>query len=95
MAAQLSNMLLFASAAGAASYAMRRIDDWGDLASSSHALCVAGGILIAFAVQYCLPALARAVLGTGKRKRDALYGLQHGRLNIPLPPSMWMNMGYW
>jgi hypothetical protein len=26
----------------------------------------------------------------------AIYGLDHGRLNIGLPPpTMWMNMGYW
>jgi hypothetical protein len=25
-----------------------------------------------------------------------IYGLDHGRLNVEMPPkSMWMNMGYW
>ncbi|ORY14681.1 hypothetical protein BCR34DRAFT_612655 [Clohesyomyces aquaticus] len=24
-----------------------------------------------------------------------VYGLEHGRLNLELPPTMWMNMGYW
>lgn len=27
---------------------------------------------------------------------DAMYGLDHGKLNLALPPrSMWMNMGFW
>ncbi|KAF2179264.1 hypothetical protein K469DRAFT_596526 [Zopfia rhizophila CBS 207.26] len=26
---------------------------------------------------------------------SSIYGLDHGRLNLSLPPSMWMNMGYW
>jgi len=27
---------------------------------------------------------------------NAIYNLDHGRLNIELPPkTMWMNMGYW
>jgi hypothetical protein len=26
---------------------------------------------------------------------EAMYGLQHGRLHLQVPTSMWMNMGYW
>ncbi|KAF2471794.1 uncharacterized protein BDR25DRAFT_367653 [Lindgomyces ingoldianus] len=26
---------------------------------------------------------------------SSVYGLDHGRLNLTLPPPMWMNMGYW
>jgi hypothetical protein len=29
------------------------------------------------------------------RKGESIYGLQHGRLHLHVPTSMWMNMGYW
>ncbi|KAF2841815.1 hypothetical protein M501DRAFT_997995 [Patellaria atrata CBS 101060] len=29
------------------------------------------------------------------KKGEAIYGLDHGRLNLDLPTTMWMNMGYW
>ena len=31
-----------------------------------------------------------------QKQRGPLYRLDHGKLNIPVPPpSMWMNMGFW
>ncbi|KAF2264621.1 hypothetical protein CC78DRAFT_494731 [Lojkania enalia] len=35
------------------------------------------------------------VQGHKDGSRSSVYGLDHGRLNLDLPPSMWMNMGYW
>jgi hypothetical protein len=29
------------------------------------------------------------------QKGESIYGLQHGRLHLHVPTSMWMNMGYW
>lgn len=62
----------------------------------SHAICFASGLLL-------LPFAKRVRLrnvrpGADARGTDdsAVYGLDHGRLNVALPPStMWMNMGYW
>lgn len=34
--------------------------------------------------------------GAGRAKRDSLYGLEHGRLNMAArPTTMWMNIGFW
>jgi hypothetical protein len=39
---------------------------------------------------------AQSDAGDRKGTDHTIYGLDHGRLNIALPPpTMWMNMGYW
>jgi hypothetical protein len=38
------------------------------------------------------------VKGTSEENNDVtstIYGLDHGRLHLEIPPAMWMNMGYW
>jgi hypothetical protein len=57
--------------------------------------CVSGAVL----VQILLHAIKRGakyLLSTDTAGRHDLYRLDHGILNISVPPkSMWMNMGYW
>jgi hypothetical protein len=51
--------------------------------SFSHLACFTFGALITTLIKYFLSS-------------RSVYGLEHARLNISLPPtSMWMNMGYW
>jgi hypothetical protein len=33
--------------------------------------------------------------GRQNNPNNSVYGLEHGRLNLKLPNTMWMNMGYW
>ena len=65
------------------------------------------GYVVAFVcgalVYPILKVLIRSFLHYGKaatsdtsNKGSNVYGLEHGVLNLPLPPSrMWMNLGYW
>ncbi|KAK8121588.1 hypothetical protein PG984_010258 [Apiospora sp. TS-2023a] len=72
--------------------------------SSSHVLCVLAGFLAGVLAPQCQwpnirftrqTAATEDGWGFGKRN-DRLYGLEHGKLNLELPPkSMWMNMGFW
>ncbi|KAK8133325.1 methyltransferase domain-containing protein [Apiospora kogelbergensis] len=68
--------------------------------SSSHVLCVLAGFAVGVLAPRRWPQIwfARQTptdWGIGKRN-DRLYSLDHGKLNLELPPrSMWMNMGYW
>ncbi|KAK8073155.1 hypothetical protein PG996_006503 [Apiospora saccharicola] len=71
--------------------------------SSSHVLCVLAGFLAGVLAPQCQwpnirftrPKATEDGWGFGKRN-DRLYGLEHGKLNLELPPkSMWMNMGFW
>ncbi|KXJ88614.1 hypothetical protein Micbo1qcDRAFT_151082 [Microdochium bolleyi] len=40
----------------------------------------------------CVTSAMHASIRTG----ESIYGLEHGKLNLALPPpSMWMNMGFW
>jgi hypothetical protein len=49
-----------------------------------------------------LPRIVTSVIlrvkGTSEENHDVIstiYGLDHGRLHLEIPPAMWMNMGYW
>ncbi|KAH8648516.1 hypothetical protein BX600DRAFT_475372 [Xylariales sp. PMI_506] len=66
--------------------------------SLSAAQCVLGGVVLAVVAQHIvLPRVVSAATGRPRRSGDdVMYGLDHGKLNVQLPPpSMWMNMGYW
>ncbi|KAK6860828.1 hypothetical protein PG995_004464 [Apiospora arundinis] len=68
--------------------------------STSHVLCVLAGFALGVLAPRHWPKIhfARQTpkdWGVGKRN-DRLYSLDHGKLNLELPPkSMWMDMGYW
>ncbi|KAJ1328027.1 cyclopropane-fatty-acyl-phospholipid synthase [Microdochium nivale] len=59
------------------------------------------GALLAISTQVLLAGIYRLSTKGGKhnasiRTGEAIYGLEHGKLNLTLPPaSMWMNMGFW
>ncbi|KAK8064348.1 hypothetical protein PG994_006986 [Apiospora phragmitis] len=76
---------------------------WASLSclSSSRVLCVLAGFVVGVLSTSCkwpkinFTRQPPTDWGFGKRN-DRLYSLDHGKLNIELPPkSMWMNMGYW
>lgn len=57
--------------------------------------CISGLVLVPFSTN-----LVRGVVGyllpTKDRSDHDLYRLDHGILNVKVPPaSMWMNMGFW
>src|ERR1700761_372739 len=63
----------------------------------SHFMCLITGIALGALARYLLY-LRSSVLPNGYDDglRKTVYGLDHGRLNVQLPPpTMWMNMGYW
>ena len=40
-------------------------------------------------------AILKALKKKGKKNRESVYGLQHGKLHLDVQVPMWMNMGYW
>jgi len=45
---------------------------------------------------YGLVTLVQTPFSSRSESDHRLYGIDHGRLNLELPPpSLWMNMGYW
>ena len=64
-------------------------------------LSQSGTHVITFLCGLLLPRLIIALVsgakGTRVKKNESssIYGLDHGRLHLKIPPPMWMNMGYW
>lgn len=57
--------------------------------------CVSGIVLVPILV-YILKIAARCLFVQKDETDHALYRLDHGILNIDMPPkTLWMNMGYW
>jgi hypothetical protein len=57
-------------------------------------LCFLGLFILPSIVPIHVLDFIRKSLANGPN--SAIYGLDHGRLNLELPTkSMWMNMGYW
>ncbi|KAF2706493.1 hypothetical protein K504DRAFT_459796 [Pleomassaria siparia CBS 279.74] len=64
------------------------------LSALSHVLTFLCGLLF--------PRVGIAIFSRVKRGTKAedgsvssIYGLDHGRLHLKIPPTLWMNMGYW
>ncbi|RMD42150.1 hypothetical protein DV735_g3014, partial [Chaetothyriales sp. CBS 134920] len=61
--------------------------------------CFVLGVLFLPLVKSIQTAITRSNEGEGDGDGDgnnSIYGLDHGRLNLVVPPpTMWMNMGYW
>lgn len=70
---------------------------WMSSPAVTHSLCLILGVALVFFTRYAAKSISRngdtdELDGTD----SAIYGLDHGRLNMALPPpTMWMNMGYW
>ncbi|KAF2493290.1 hypothetical protein BU16DRAFT_563455 [Lophium mytilinum] len=65
---------------------------WTDLRQAAVFIC---GIIFIPTVRTLAPQLKKVIWHESEAIVE-VYGLEHGRLNIDLPPkSMWMNMGYW
>jgi hypothetical protein len=63
----------------------------------SHFFCLVAGITLGLLARY-LPYLKSYAVSNADdgRLHNTVYGLEHGKLNVQLPPpTMWMNMGYW
>ena len=57
--------------------------------------CVSGIILVPL-LAYMFDKAFRYLFRRGDETDHALYRLDHGKLNIEIPPkTMWMNLGYW
>lgn len=57
--------------------------------------CVSGILLVPLLANI-LKKLTRYLISSKDDGAHGLYRLDHGILNVELPPtSMWMNMGYW
>lgn len=57
--------------------------------------CVSGIIVVPI-LTHIFRRAARSFLRRSDEAGNALYRLDHGILNVKLPPrTMWMNMGYW
>ena len=54
------------------------------------------GIAATLLCIYGLLILVQIPFSSRSESDHRLYGIDHGRLNLELPPpSLWMNMGYW
>ena len=63
---------------------------------ASRAICFCLGFLLFPFARRIQFRNTRSDAGDLKGTDHTIYGLDHGRLNIALPPpTMWMNMGYW
>ena len=57
--------------------------------------CISGAALVPI-LTYMLKRVARYMLLTKDDVSHDLYRLDHGILNVDVPPAtMWMNIGYW
>jgi hypothetical protein len=57
--------------------------------------CLSGAVLVPI-LTYALKKTARYLFSHKDEADHALYRLDHGVLNVEIPPrTMWMNLGYW